>query len=169
MSNEPEAITPEVLDPDTSSPADQPGSIPPASKKPRKKKPMEIAKEMTVKAMAAQGISLNAISRSLGMHPSTASKILKRAEQRGEDVPGLVSAEMDEKTKELIKTYVDKGIKARNVRPSDSLRAAETYINRRWPTRQQEETSTFQFTKVDISIYANEPPSPKPPEDDDEA
>jgi hypothetical protein len=63
---------------------------------------------------------------------------------------GLMSAERDEKVRRLVDHMLDKGVKLKEVKGSDSLAAAKLYVDRRWPTRQESSAPSYSFIQVNL-------------------
>jgi len=122
----------------------------PTKKKLRKPRPVQQATELAFKALIRQGFNASKASAFLGMHPTTGSKILKRLQDKGEQISGLISAERDEKLGRLVDHFLDKGAKLRTVKGSDAIAAGKLYADRRYPVRTDPAPPSVVYSQVNL-------------------
>ena len=134
-----------------------------------RKRPDTRARELAFMSLISSGIKPSKASKILGFSPGTGSRIAARLREQGNEIPTLVSIARTEKVQRVMDRILDSGVKMREFKGSDVTNTMKIYLDRSDPVRVDSGKPTFNFVKVDISVYRTDRENEKVEPDEEPA
>lgn len=130
---------------------DQPSAKPPRA--PRGRSAIDHARDITVRALLAKGLSHREVAGTLGIARSTVAGIHAKARERGEGYPDPRTVQRDEMALKVLDRVMAVGSKmpSKKIRASDAVQAVKAYAGIAWPQIDPSKGGTsINFTEVHI-------------------